>query len=122
MLGPPAPRVSQKNTLFEWLVKCAEDFFCEISFARFSWKSKDENRQTILWNFALGTSAHELYVGRLFQHTQVASAPSPLMQTPKELQNIFGVATPAEPHGENKLFFVQILGGEKLVKFFEKCR
>ena len=32
------------------------------------------------------------------------------------------VATPAEPRGENKLFFVQILGGEKLLKFVEKCR
>ena len=35
---------------------------------------------------------------------------------------LFGVATPAEPRGENKLFFVQILGGEKLLKFVEKCR
>ena len=32
------------------------------------------------------------------------------------------VATPAEPRGEKKLFFVQILGGEKLLKFVEKCR
>ena len=32
------------------------------------------------------------------------------------------VATPAEPRGEKKLFFVQILGGEKLLKFGEKCR
>ena len=31
-----------------------------------------------------------------------------------------GVATPAEPRGEKKLFFVQILGGEKLLKFGEK--
>ena len=31
------------------------------------------------------------------------------------------VATPAEPRGEKKLlFFVQILGGEKLLKFGEK--
>ena len=29
------------------------------------------------------------------------------------------MATPAEPRGETKLFFVQILGGEKLL---EKCR
>ena len=36
-------------------------------------------------------------------------------------QNL-GVATPAEPRGEKKLFFVQILGGEKLLKFGEKCR
>ena len=28
--------------------------------------------------------------------------------------------TPAEPRGEKKLFFVQILGGEKLLKFGEK--
>ena len=34
----------------------------------------------------------------------------------------FSVATPAEPRGEKKLFFVQILGGEKLLKFVEKCR
>ena len=27
---------------------------------------------------------------------------------------------PAEPRGEKKLFFVQILGGEKLLKFGEK--
>ena len=33
-----------------------------------------------------------------------------------------GVATPAEPRGEKKLFFVLILGGEKLLKFVEKCR
>ena len=35
------------------------------------------------------------------------------------------VATPAEPRGEkkkNNFFFVQILGGEKLLKFVEKCR
>ena len=34
----------------------------------------------------------------------------------------FSVATPAEPRGEKKLFLVQILGGEKLLKFVEKCR
>ena len=34
----------------------------------------------------------------------------------------FGVATPAEPRGEKKLFFVQILGGEKLLKFGENGR
>ena len=33
-----------------------------------------------------------------------------------------GVATPAEPRGEKKTFFVQILGGQKLLKFVEKCR
>ena len=33
-----------------------------------------------------------------------------------------GVATPAEPRGEKKTFFVLILGGEKLLKFVEKCR
>ena len=32
------------------------------------------------------------------------------------------VATPAEPRGEKKLFFVQILGGENLLSFGEKCR
>ena len=31
------------------------------------------------------------------------------------------VATPAEPRGDKKLFFVQILDGEKLLKFVEKC-
>ena len=36
-------------------------------------------------------------------------------------QNI-SVATPAEPRGEKQLLFVQILGGEKLLKFVEKCR
>ena len=30
------------------------------------------------------------------------------------------VAPPAEPRGEKKLFFVQILGGEKLLKVGEK--
>ena len=35
--------------------------------------------------------------------------------------NLFvSVALPAEPRGEKKLFFVQILGGEKLLKFGEK--
>ena len=34
----------------------------------------------------------------------------------------FCVATPAEPCGEKKkLFFVQILGGEKLLKFVESA-
>ena len=32
------------------------------------------------------------------------------------------MATPAEPDGEKKTFLVQILGGEKLLKFVEKCR
>ena len=32
----------------------------------------------------------------------------------------FSVALPAEPRGEKILFFVQILGGEKLLKFGEK--
>ena len=32
------------------------------------------------------------------------------------------VATPAEPRGEKKLFFVQILGSEKLLEFVEKCQ
>ena len=30
------------------------------------------------------------------------------------------MATPAEPRGEKKLFFVQIFCGEKLLKFGEK--
>ena len=39
------------------------------------------------------------------------------------LQVVFiSVAPPAEPRGEKKHFFVQILGGEKLLKFVEKCR
>ena len=33
---------------------------------------------------------------------------------------LVSVALPAEPRGEKKLFFVQILGGEKLLKFGEK--
>ena len=32
------------------------------------------------------------------------------------------VAPPAEPRGEKKCFFVQILGGEELLNFVEKCR
>ena len=36
--------------------------------------------------------------------------------------HLLSVATPAEPRGEKKLFFVQILGGEKLLKFGEKRR
>ena len=32
------------------------------------------------------------------------------------------VAAPAEPRGEKKHFFVQILGGEKLLIFVETCR
>ena len=39
-----------------------------------------------------------------------------------KLQTTLSVATPAEPRGEKKLFFVQILGGEKLSKFVEKCQ
>ena len=37
-------------------------------------------------------------------------------------QSILSVAIPAEPRGEKNFFFVQILGGEKLLKFVEKCR
>ena len=37
-------------------------------------------------------------------------------------QQELSVATPAEPRGEKKHFFVQILGGEKLLKFVEKCQ
>ena len=37
-------------------------------------------------------------------------------------QQKLSVATPAEPRGEKKLFSVQILGREKLLKFGEKCR
>ena len=36
--------------------------------------------------------------------------------------DILSVPPPAEPRGEKKLFFVQILGGEKLLKFVEKCQ
>ena len=32
------------------------------------------------------------------------------------------MATPAEPRGEKKLFFVKSLGSEKLLKLVEKCR
>ena len=35
---------------------------------------------------------------------------------------LLSVATPAEPHSEKKKKFVQILGGEKLLKFGERCR
>ena len=38
----------------------------------------------------------------------------------EELWDRFSVAPPAEPRGEKKLFFVRILGGEKLLKFGEK--
>ena len=39
----------------------------------------------------------------------------------RSLLDIVSVATPAEPRGEKKkLFFVQIFGGEKLLKFGEK--
>ena len=38
-----------------------------------------------------------------------------------ERQFQVSVATPAEPRGEKKLFFVQILGGEKLLKFVESA-
>ena len=39
-----------------------------------------------------------------------------------KIEQILGVATPAEPRGEKELFFVQILGGGKLLEFVEKCR
>ena len=38
----------------------------------------------------------------------------------RTFQKSLSVAPPAEPRGEKKLFFVQILGGEKLLKFGEK--
>ena len=38
------------------------------------------------------------------------------------LESFLGVANPAEPRGENKLYFAQLLGGEMLLKFVEKCR
>ena len=40
--------------------------------------------------------------------------------TPEGGGKRISVALPAEPRGEKKLFFVQILGGEKLLKFGEK--
>ena len=40
----------------------------------------------------------------------------------RELRGFVSVATPAEPRGAKQLFLVQILGGEKLLKFVEKCR
>ena len=41
----------------------------------------------------------------------------------KASAEILSVATPAEPRGEKKnFFFVRILGGEKLLKFVEKCQ
>ena len=39
---------------------------------------------------------------------------------PRQPGLLLSVALPAEPRGEKKLFFVQILGGEKLLKFGEK--
>ena len=41
---------------------------------------------------------------------------------PQSFLFVFSVATPAEPRGEKELSFVQILGGEKSLKFVEKCR
>ena len=35
---------------------------------------------------------------------------------------VFSMPPPAEPRGEKKLLFVQILGGEKLLTIVEKCR
>ena len=58
---------------------------------------------------------------REFPHLWVAGVP-PQNLVMKVFPQFFGVATPAEPRGEKKLFFVQILGGEKLLKFVEKCR
>ena len=47
--------------------------------------------------------------------------PSPNVKTLCNFEpQIFSVAPPAEPRGEKKLFFVQALGGEKLLKFGEK--
>ena len=40
----------------------------------------------------------------------------------KKRQKVLAWPPPAEPRGEKKLFFVKILGGEKLLKFVEKCR
>ena len=37
------------------------------------------------------------------------------------MSHLISVATPAEPRGEKQLFLVLILGGEKLLKFVEKC-
>ena len=43
-----------------------------------------------------------------------------VVNTAQPLHSLVSVALPAEPRGEKKLFFVQILGGEKLLKFGEK--
>ena len=64
-------------------------------------------------------------------HVSMHSFPAGIDKTAKSMQNCakivrmpkgpsFSVALPAEPRGEKKLFFVQILGGEKLLKFGEK--
>ena len=44
----------------------------------------------------------------------------PALLSPSDLHQLLSVAPPAEPRGEKTLFFVQILGGEKLLKFGEK--
>ena len=46
---------------------------------------------------------------------------SPILPAGYPDENV-SVATPAEPRGEKKISFVQILGGEKLLKFVEECR
>ena len=48
--------------------------------------------------------------------------PNARFRRSKDLPDIISMANPAEPRGEKKNFFVQILGGEKLLKFVEKCR
>ena len=55
---------------------------------------------------------------------KLAGHPFRLFRNPRVLgvSETVRVATPAEPRGEKKLFFVQILGGEKLLKFVEKCQ
>ena len=54
----------------------------------------------------------------IFLSFAIRQKPRKTTQTPRIL--ILSVAPPAEPRGEKKLFFVQILGGEKLLKFGEK--
>ena len=44
----------------------------------------------------------------------------PKWESAKVSRKGVSVALPAEPRGEKKLYFVQILGGEKLLKFGEK--
>ena len=85
--------------------------FAHLSFWRAKAKSLLEEFPTVCPNLILN----------VFDHWETAMGVLRKRCSPRDRKGSFlSVALPAEPRGEKNFFFVQILGGEKLLKFGEK--